>query len=152
MATTVTNATLSVTITEGVSLNGHTYGNTNTLEIANIDEVFQRVIEVPTGGATLFQFDTSAVSGQQFDEDNVKYMRITNLDDTNFIRIEVESDTSTEVFYKLGAGESLLLYAAKDSMDADSSAIGSPTLADITAVKGVADTASVDCEIFVASV
>jgi hypothetical protein len=48
MATTITPATLTVSITESVSLNNKTYGNTNTLTIANVNEVDERIVTVPT--------------------------------------------------------------------------------------------------------
>ena len=52
MATTVINANLTATVTDSVQLNGQSYGNTNTLTIGAIDEVYSRVIEVPTAAFT----------------------------------------------------------------------------------------------------
>ena len=56
MATTISNATLTVTLTESVSLNGIEQGATNTLTIANIDEVSKRIVSVPTSEVELVAF------------------------------------------------------------------------------------------------
>ena len=44
MATTVTAADLTVTITETYSLNGVSYGNTTNKTFANNGEVYQRIM------------------------------------------------------------------------------------------------------------
>ena len=43
MATTIANATLTVSITESISLNGSQQGGTNTFTVDNIDEVYKRI-------------------------------------------------------------------------------------------------------------
>jgi hypothetical protein len=48
MASTITNATLAVTITEAVTLNGKSYGNINNLSVANVNEVDERIMTIPT--------------------------------------------------------------------------------------------------------
>ena len=47
MATTISNATMTVTVTESVSLNGSQQGATNTLTLSNIDEIYKRIVTVP---------------------------------------------------------------------------------------------------------
>ena len=42
MSSTITPATLTVKITETISLNGSAQGATNTLTIASINEIFKR--------------------------------------------------------------------------------------------------------------
>ena len=42
MASTITAASLTVKITEAVTLNGYDYGSQNTLTIDSINEVFKR--------------------------------------------------------------------------------------------------------------
>ena len=41
MATTITNATLTVTLTESINLNGTEQGATNTRTIAEVNEIFK---------------------------------------------------------------------------------------------------------------
>ena len=46
MASTISSATLTVTVTESISLNGSTMGATNTLTIGSINEINQRIVTV----------------------------------------------------------------------------------------------------------
>ena len=46
MASTITAATMTVTITESISLNGADQGATNTLSIASINEVVKRIVTI----------------------------------------------------------------------------------------------------------
>ena len=106
MATTITNATLTVTITEAVSLNNKSYGNSNTLTIASINEVDQRILTIPTSEVTVVNYGTANAAGT-FVRTAVKYLRITNKDDTNFVSIHITS-ASHNVWIKLEAGKSLM--------------------------------------------
>ena len=51
MSSTITPATLTVTHTESVTLNGVDRGVTNTLTIASINEVDHRIVTVDTSAA-----------------------------------------------------------------------------------------------------
>ena len=44
MASTISSATLTVTTTESITLNGSNMGATNTLSVASINEVNQRIV------------------------------------------------------------------------------------------------------------
>ena len=142
MASTVTASTLTVTITENVVLNGQTYGNSISKSYTSQGEVDQRIMNVATGGTLLFGYGTADGKGEAVKNDYA-YFRITNLDDTNFIRLEVNNGSDT-FFLKVKAGESFLL------MDNEMYAVdGSTTFsafADIEAIKATADTAAVDIE------
>ena len=41
MATTITAATLTVTLSESITLNGQDYGSTNEFNIASINEIYK---------------------------------------------------------------------------------------------------------------
>ena len=49
----ISAATMTVTITEAVTLNGAARGNTNTLTLSNIHEVVERTVTVPTSEVEL---------------------------------------------------------------------------------------------------
>ena len=154
MATTVTNGTLKVTITEQCYLNGRNQGGSKTLSISNIDEVFKRIISVPTSELLLYDTHDSNVAGSTFDDDNIKYVRVTNLDDTNYVVLRVKNADNDEFAYKLNAGESFLLYQHEATMDAATAAtidIGTGWH-DISSFKATAPTEACNVEIFVASV
>ena len=50
MASTITSANLTVTISESIMINGIEQGNTNSVTIAGIKEVSRRIITVGTSG------------------------------------------------------------------------------------------------------
>ena len=156
MATTIQNATITIVVTETVSLNGHTYGNTNNLEIEGINEVLQKVVTVPADNlATLAQFSDNIYDGSGFlDIDNVKYIRLTNLDDTNPIEFAIVGQSSNyEV--RVDAGHTHILGVTKDSMKAEADTTpttGISNLEDIRTIQAYTETNAVDVEIFIASV
>ena len=83
MATTVSTATLSVQIKEEITLNGTAYDQTITKSITGIGNVSKRIFTIPAGTtATLAEF-LSTSTGEEFDTEDTKYIRVTNLDDTN---------------------------------------------------------------------
>tara|TARA_R100001082_G_scaffold99170_1_gene67773 strand:- start:6954 stop:7418 length:465 start_codon:yes stop_codon:yes gene_type:complete len=154
MATTVTNGTLKVTITEQCYLNGKNQGGSQTLSISNIDEIFKRIISVPTSELLLYDTHDSNVAGSTFDDDNIKYVRITNLDDENYIVLRVKNADNDEFAYKLNSGESFLLYQHEGTMNAATAAtidIGTGWH-DISSLKATAPTAACDIEVFIASI
>lgn len=138
MATTVTAATLTSTITEIITLNGQAHGNTNTHEVASQGEATSRVMSCATANTTLMNLGTVDSAGTIVG-DEMKYMRITNLDDTNFVTLSFYTgDTYYKV--KLQAGESHI--HMNNQM-----AIGSASLSDMSMVKGQANTLACDIEI-----
>jgi hypothetical protein len=143
MASTITPATLAVTITEAVTLNGKSYGNINNLSIPNIAEVDQRIVTVPTSEVVVLGYG-SAVAAGTFIRANVEYLRITNKDDTNFISLHITSATD-DVWVKLEAGKSFMLHNG----DIETAGAFSAWAA-ITAISAIADTAAVDIEYFIA--
>ena len=150
MASTVSAATMTVKITEDIVLNGVNQGGTNTLSIGSINEVHKFIKTVDTGGfRTLVLFDNTVAAGT-LDADLVKYVRVTNLDDTNYIDIRVKATDSFT--YRLTAGASLVLGGGTDSaLEGVASGDAPASGVDIAEIKGQANTASVDVEVFCAS-
>mgnify|MGYP003660697634 CR=1 FL=1 len=107
MATTISNANLTVTLTESVSLNGSEQGATNTLTISNIDEVYKRIVTVPTSEITLIEMSTAVANGT-FIESDVLYIRITNKDDTNHVSLTFKNEDNDEMGIKLDKGQSFI--------------------------------------------
>ena len=159
MATTVTAATLTVTVAEDITLNGIQQGASNTKTFASINEISKRIVTVTTTEATIATFHASAIGAAQFLEANVRYMRFTNLDDTNFITLTFTNENNDEVAIKLDAGQSFIwngdnsggvvdVFNATDNADANSDV----ALGDLSTIQADANTASCDLEMFVASV
>tara|TARA_R100001082_G_scaffold107949_1_gene82523 strand:+ start:2929 stop:3387 length:459 start_codon:yes stop_codon:yes gene_type:complete len=152
MATTVKNATLKVTVKEEITLNGTRQDSKNVLRISDINDIFKRIISVPTSEVTLYTCHASVVQGSVFDKDNVKFARVTNLDASNFIDLRMTNENADEFVYRLYAGQSFILHSHVGSMNAtEDGAAGLPN-GDIVSVEAQANTAAVDVEVFVASV
>lgn len=149
---------MTVTITETISLNGQDKGSTNSFTVASVTEVLQRIINVPTSEMTVLSF-TATTPGSStaigLNEADVRYIRLTNKDDTNFIQVTTISENSNECAHKLEAGQSLMIPVSAEGVvdvhDASASAL-TVSFDDITSVTALADTAACDMEIFVAGV
>ena len=147
MATTVTAADLTVTITEQYTLNGVAYGNTVNKTFTGNGEVYQRIMTIAAGSrgsawTDLINFAAADDAGIA-DITNYKYFRVTNLDDTNFLELRV-TGTADSFFVKIKAGESYLLMDNEIDAVASSSTIG--TLTDITQIGANANTDAIDVE------
>jgi hypothetical protein len=159
-------ATLNVTITENVTLNGKERGSEITLDIASVNQVMHRIVKTPAdgGGAatqtTIANFRTEVTTADgAMDDDDVKYIRVTNLDASNPITLSLQlaadggSDASTTASVALAAGESFMLNGAVAVAAVDDDAATAVTsLVDLESIIAVNDNnAVVEVEIFVAS-
>ena len=156
MATTIEAATLTVTLTEQVVLNGQEKGATNSLTVSDVTEVSQRIINVPASEVIILAMGAAVAAGL-FVESTIRYIRITNKDDTNHVTLVFRSESGDECVHKLDYGQSFI-YAGDnsggvvDTHDANDGAIGSITLDDLVDITATADTAACDLELFVAGV
>ena len=156
MATTITAATLTVTLTEEITLNGQDKGSTNALTVASVTEVSQRIVNIPVAEVIIIAMGASAVAAGQFVEADVRYIRLTNKDDTNHIELIFASSASAECAHKLDAGHSFIIAAANSGgvvgiHDASASAL-TVSFDDLTSIAALANTAACDLEYFVAGV
>ena len=149
MASTITNATLTVTVTEKLTLNGRDHGSKKEISISGINEVSKRIMSIPTTGIQVYAGSTAVGLGTHVTDD-VRYLRITNLDDTNFVVLHLEGN-SHYAQITLAAGQVFFLCDLSDTFDAEAS-IGDFSAEDITRIDVMADTAACDIELMVASV
>ena len=96
MATTLTAATLTVTLTESISLNGKDQGATNSFTVASINEIYKHIVTATTTATTFLKFGTAASAGTLI-RANVSYLRITNLDDTNHAGLIFQNENDHEM-------------------------------------------------------
>ena len=153
MASTITPATMTVTISESITLNGKNQGGTQILSIPSIATVSRRIVDVPNSEVEILAMSTAVASGT-FIESDVLYIRITNLDDTNHVTLLFKNENNNEFAVKLDKGQTFIYNGdlsggVVDTMDADSSAL-SVSLGDLVNVTATADTAACDVEVFVA--
>ena len=103
-------ATLNVTHTESLTLNGEQFGSTNSLSISGISNVDKRIVSVPTSEVVLVSFSTAVAAGT-FNEANVRYIRITNKDTTNHLYLVLKNEYSNECCLKLDKGQTFIYNA-----------------------------------------
>ena len=164
MASTITASTLKVTIREDIKLNGVQQGGVNRLSVGSITNAVKRIVNIGTDEIGLLGFGTSyntelskTYLAGQFDEDTVRYIRITNLDDSNHIALILKNENNDEFGVKVDRGCSFIYGVdldggVVDTMDsADAAGITPDSFGDLVDITCAANTAACDVEVFVAS-
>ena len=110
MASTVTAQNLEVSITESITLAGTNYNQTKSLVIPSIKEVYKRVVRcIDDTDCTIATFRTATnTADNALDLENVKYIRVTNLDDNAEIELAIVT-TATNYQVTITAGNSHIL-------------------------------------------
>ena len=159
MATTLTAATLTVTLSESITLNGRNQGGTNIKTYASIAEVTKRILTITTAESVIATFSSAVASAGHYIAADVRYIRFTNLDDTNFITLTFRNQDNDEAAIKLDAGQSFIWNADNsggmvDVLNAtqDADAASDTALGDLTNIQADANTGSCDLEMIIASV
>jgi|TARA_R110002020_G_scaffold7117_1_gene30061 hypothetical protein len=114
MARSFSTATLTVKLQESIVLGGQNMGSINSFSIAGIKNVVKRYMTATTTEADIIKFATVEAAGQ-FIAANVRYLRITNLDDTNFCYLVFKNEYSNEFCVKLDKGKSFIYNADSSS-------------------------------------
>jgi hypothetical protein len=152
----ISAATMTVTLTESVTLNGSVRGSTNTLTLSDIHEVSERTVTVPTSEVALIAMDATTVAKGTFTETDVKYIRITNKDATNHITLTLKNENDDEFAVKLDKGQSFIYNGdadgVEDTMDAIDGTGITLSLGDLVNIRAIANTAACDVEFIVACV
>ena len=123
-------ATLTVTLTESISLNGREQGATNSFTVANVDETYKRIVTCPEDvDTTIATFRTStSTADNALDLEDVKYIRVTNLDSTNPVNLSLQvakdEDAAPDVSCSilLEAGKSFIMGSPHDGIAVDDDA------------------------------
>ena len=164
MATTVTNGTLKVTITEQCYLNGKNQGGSQTFSVNDVDEVYNRIVTCPANvDTTVFRTGVTVdVTDSSLDVQDVKYIRLTNLDDTDSVNVNLQidvtesgsgvSDVEETATILLAAGQSFIMGTSHVSIavyDTDGSV--QTTLHDLESILVDPGANAVDVEIFAVS-
>lgn len=120
MASTITAATLTVTVSEEITLNNNNYNSVISKEIASIGNFARRIFTITaTTTHTLAEFASSATN-DKFDLEDTKYVRVTNLDDTSDLTLTL-GGASVAAGIKIPAGGSHVLFGT----DVNGAAAGS---------------------------
>ncbi len=160
-------ADLKVTIREELELNGYDQGAKNTLTISDVDEVFKRIVTCPANNETTiarFRSSVGNASGtatfdSALDVQDVKYVRLTNLDSSNSLTLSLQvevgeddtgADTSASVLVE--AGKSFVMGSPHDGISlSDTNANLVTDLVDLDSLVVQPGSNSVNVEVYVAS-
>ena len=159
MTSTLSSGTLTVKVIESIKLNGVEQGANNTKVYTGINSISKRIITITTAESVIATFSAAVASAGHYVAANVRYMRFTNKDDTNFITLTFRNQDNDEAAIKLDAGQSFIWNADNsggldDVMNAtqDADAASDTALGDLTNIQADANTGSCKLEYFIASV
>tara|TARA_R100000808_G_scaffold20654_1_gene44625 strand:- start:116 stop:595 length:480 start_codon:yes stop_codon:yes gene_type:complete len=159
MTSTLSSGTLTVKVIESIKLNGVEQGANNTKVYTGINSISKRIITITTAESVIATFSAAVASAGHYVAANVRYMRFTNKDDTNFITLTFRNQDNDEAAIKLDAGQSFIWNADNsgglvDVLNAteDADAASDTALGDLTNLQADANTASCDLEMLIASV
>ena len=152
-------ANLTVTHTEDITLNGQQFGGTNVFTAIGISEISKRIITITTAESVIATFSSAVASAGHYVAADVRYIRFTNKDGTNFITLTFRNQDNDEVAIKLDAGQSFVLngdnvngMTAIFNATQDADAASSANFGSLTNIQADADTGSCDLEMIIASV
>tara|TARA_R110000824_G_scaffold21431_2_gene79844 strand:+ start:141 stop:611 length:471 start_codon:yes stop_codon:yes gene_type:complete len=124
-------ADLTVILKEDIVIDGHQYGGSKEFVITGIADVYKRSVTVPAAvDTTLVSFkDTVGGADSAMDIQNVKYIRVTNLDSTNSVNVSLQIDHDKDhsaadhsATILLEAGKTLILGSPHESIAVDDDA------------------------------
>ena len=151
-------ATMTINITESLTLNGVEQGGNITQSITGINNISKRTVVVTTTEATIATF-SAAVAAGNYIAANVRYIRFTNLEASggNFITLTLRNQDNDEIAIKLDAGQTLFWngdnsngMTAVFNATEDADAASSTNFGSLTNIQADADTASCSLEMLIA--
>ena len=154
MATSITPATLTLTVKEEININGSENGSLNQKAISNITQIFKRIVSCPASlDTTILKFASAVnVGPNDLDVDDCKYLRVTNKDSANAVKVAYVT-TNTNFQVNLAAGESHIFGAPTAlAFGDDDTDPQFPTLENLVQVEINPAGNIVDVEVFAASV
>ena len=154
-------ADLVLTITESITLNNQDHGGTMSKTMTGINNIYKRIVTVPNGvDTTVASFkSTVGVADSSMDIQNVKYIRVTNLDGTNPVNLSLQVDAGGDdsaadasCTILVTAGKSFIMGTPHDGVStSDSSIVVITDLIDLESIIVSPQGNTVDVEVFIAS-
>ena len=141
MPTTVNTSDLTIITRELITLGGNLYDSKHTKIIPFIKEVTKRIITAPTAsigtsdtneGIEVLKITPTLLTGP-YKEADIRYIRITNLDDTNFVTLQFHNDLGNVNATKLDFGSTYFYNCDMGSGSIDTIQASSNTLVNLEA-------------------
>ena len=156
-------ATLTVTLTEAVTVTGEAHTPTTTqlpaMTFTGINNVYKQQVTVPSGALTQFLKFASAEAAGTLRVADIYYMRISNHDASNIISVVCSDSTNNRSYaQKILPGNHIIFTSGSQNVfDANDAAttqgsynVTVPCTADFDEIAMKAETAAVKATIFVA--
>ena len=152
-------ATLKTTMLEEITLQGDKHRVLTTKSYTGINELSRRIVTITTAEAVIATFSAAVASAGHYVAADVRYIRFTNLDSTNFITLTFRNQDNDEFAVKVDAGQSFLFngdnangMTAVFNATQDADAAADANFGSLTNIQADANTASCDLEMIIASV
>ena len=101
--------TLTTTILETLSIEGQRYDSQRIKSVENITQVLKTVVTVNETESVLLTFADDAVGVGTVDRSSVAYLRITNLDETDYVTLAFKDGTASVYAVRVDAGSSFIV-------------------------------------------
>ena len=150
MATTVNASTLTVQVKEQITINGTTYDQDVTHTIPSIGNVSKRIFTIPASTSVTLATFISTVTNNQFDVEDVKYIRVTNLDDTNVL-ILTKAFNATSSATELKPQMSVVYFTPNGNGSTSKAAITTTDDIESLFIHNPNGGNALDCEVFIAT-
>ena len=154
-------AQLVVNISEEVTLNGKVRGSENSLEISSVTQVLHRIVTCPANqDTTVANFHAATnTSDNSLDVENVKYIRVTNLDASNSINLSLQIDSAEDdsaaaesATILVAGGRSFIMGTPSDGLAvSDANATIVTTLHNLESILVDPGSNAISVEVFIAS-
>ncbi len=111
MATTITPTTLTYSVSEIITLDGVNFNSITSNTITGVSNYVNNIFSVGTGSQNILVFNRSGVAHRntEYDIDKIKYLRLTNADDTNSVTLSLNYLVSGSQEVVIDAGGSFVL-------------------------------------------
>lgn len=134
MATELTAGTLTVTVTEALAVD-HANGETNDIDFAQtythsfsgVKNVTKRIINLAnTNLTTILNFSTAESAGTVV-RANVKYIRVTNLDNAQPLQVGLDDGSDDAAYVSVVADSSIIFTGTTCEGDSDGTTLDNAT-------------------------
>jgi len=150
-------ATLTVTLTESLIIDNRDYGSVQSVEIPAIVDVTRRIVTVKHDAESVIATFAAAVGPGGYIAADVMYIRLSNIDATNFVTFTFRNQDNDEFSVKVDAEKSFIMhgdisngFTSMFNATEDADAAYSTNFGSLTNIQARADTASVDVEMYIA--
>lgn len=150
MASTVTSATLGIQIKEQITLNGTAYDQTIQHNITGIGNYMKKILPLGASATQTVNTFTTTPRNNEFDIDDLKYIRVTNLDDTDAIIVNFTDSSTATAGIEILAGKTVILFDTDISGNATGGAVTATAPLDTLAIHNP-NASVIDVEVVIAT-